>query len=63
MIDRNDIMKALGNVMDPELGVDLVTLGMIRDVKAQEICICYGCFDGARLPTQEQDLKKTSKKN
>ncbi len=35
MTDRNDIMKALGNVMDPELGVDLVTLGMIRDVKMQ----------------------------
>ncbi len=33
MIDRNEIMKALGTVQDPELGVDLVTLGMIRDVK------------------------------
>lgn len=33
MIDRNEIMKTLGSVQDPELGVDLVTLGMIRDVK------------------------------
>lgn len=35
MIDRNDVMKALSTVMDPELGMDLVTLGMIRDVKIE----------------------------
>ena len=36
MIDRNEVMKALSTVMDPELGMDLVTLGMIRDVKIEE---------------------------
>ncbi|MEZ4812701.1 MAG: P-loop NTPase [Caldisericia bacterium] len=33
MIDKNAVMKALAKVDDPELGVDLVTLGMIADVK------------------------------
>jgi len=32
MVDRNEVMKALGMVMDPELSMDLVTLGMIRDI-------------------------------
>ncbi len=36
MIDRNEVMKALATVEDPELGVDLVTLGMIQDVKIDE---------------------------
>ncbi len=36
MIDRNEVMKALGTVMDPELGADLVTLGMIRDLDIED---------------------------
>ena len=32
MVDRNEVMRALGTVMDPELGADLVTLGMIRNL-------------------------------
>lgn len=36
MVDRNDVMKALGTIMDPELGADLVTLGMIRDLTIGE---------------------------
>ncbi|MBP7732709.1 MAG: P-loop NTPase [Caldisericia bacterium] len=36
MVDRNEVMKALGTVMDPELGADLVTLGMIRDLNISD---------------------------
>jgi len=32
-INEKEVLKALGNVMDPDLGKDLVTLGMIQDVK------------------------------
>lgn len=34
-ITEKEILKALGKVMDPELGKDLVTLNMIRDVLVQ----------------------------
>lgn len=30
--DKKDVLAALSNVMDPDLGKDLVTLGMIQDV-------------------------------
>jgi ATP-binding protein involved in chromosome partitioning len=33
MILREDVMSALGNVMEPDLGKDLVTLNMIQDVQ------------------------------
>lgn len=33
MIDKGKVMQALATVQDPELGVDLVTLGMIEDVR------------------------------
>ena len=30
---KEDILKALGNVQEPDLGKDLVTLNMIRDIE------------------------------
>ncbi len=33
MILREDVLSALGNVMEPDLGKDLVTLNMIQDVQ------------------------------
>ena len=33
MILREDVLAALGNVMEPDLGKDLVTLNMIQDVQ------------------------------
>jgi len=32
-VSRQSVMEALGRVMDPELGKDLVTLGMIKDLE------------------------------
>lgn len=32
MIDKSDIKDALGDVQDPELGMDIVNLGFIYDI-------------------------------
>ena len=29
---QEDILKALGNVQEPDLGKDLVTLNMVKDI-------------------------------
>ena len=36
MITKEQITEKLKDVKDPELGIDIVTLGLIRDVKASE---------------------------
>jgi metal-sulfur cluster biosynthetic enzyme len=36
VVTKDDILKALGEVMDPELGVSLVDLGLIYDVNVQD---------------------------
>lgn len=36
MLTSNDILDTLKNVMDPELGTDIVTLRMIRDIEIEE---------------------------
>ncbi len=32
MVNREDIVEALKNVMDPELGVDIYNLGLVYDI-------------------------------
>ena len=41
MIKEEDVLKALSNVMDPDLGKDLVTLGMIQDIVITENKIAF----------------------
>lgn len=36
MVTKDEIMKALGNVNDPELGVDIVNLGLVYTVKIKD---------------------------
>ena len=40
-IKEEDVLKALSNVMDPDLGKDLVTLGMIQDIVITENKIAF----------------------
>lgn len=35
MITEQDVLKALSHVQDPELGKDLVSLGMVRDIRIE----------------------------
>lgn len=35
MVDRNKILEKLKEVIDPELGYDIVSLGMIEDIKIE----------------------------
>ena len=36
MVDHDDVFEALSNVIDPELGLDFVELGLIYGVEIQE---------------------------
>ena len=36
MVDQDDVFEALSNVIDPELGLDFVELGLIYGVEIQE---------------------------
>ena len=36
MMSENDILKALSTVREPDLGKDIVTLNMVKDISVQE---------------------------
>ncbi len=36
MVDHDDVLEALSNVIDPELGLDFVELGRVYGVEIQE---------------------------
>ena len=42
---ESDILKALSNVQEPDLGKDLVTLNMVKDIKIDGImCLLQWCL-------------------
>lgn len=40
-IDKDQVLKALGEVMDPDFGRDIVTLNMVKDVKTGDDVISF----------------------
>lgn len=58
-VKEEDVLKALSVVMDPDLGKDLVTLGMIQDVKIEENKISFSVV----LTTPACPLKEMLRKD
>ena len=40
-VTESDVLKALGSVQDPELGRDLVSLGMIKDIQVRNSAVAF----------------------
>jgi len=59
MIKEEEVLKALSNVMDPDLGKDLVTLGMIQDIVISEKKLAFSVV----LTTPACPLKEVLKNN
>ena len=54
MVTREDVVEALHGVEDPELGMDIVELGLMYDVESSKVKILYsltsmGCPAGAMI--------------
>ena len=66
MIEKEKIMKMLEDVYDPEIGVDIVTLGLIYDVSVNEendihVLMTFtfpGCPYGPALTEEVEDKLK-----
>ena len=41
MISREEVLKALGNVIEPDLGKDLVTLNMVKDIETTADSVAF----------------------
>jgi metal-sulfur cluster biosynthetic enzyme len=61
--DHDDVMEALENVIDPELGLDFVSLGLVYDVEIEgsEVHITFtlttpGCPIGPQVTEQMKEF-------
>jgi metal-sulfur cluster biosynthetic enzyme len=61
--DREDIMEALENVIDPELGLDFVSLGLVYDVEVEgsDVHVTFtltspGCPIGPQVTEQMKEF-------
>lgn len=67
MISKEEIISALRQVMDPDLGIDIVKMGMVRDVEVREGEIfCDIVLTTPACPAKskiENDVKEVLEKN
>ncbi|HEX7094252.1 MAG TPA: metal-sulfur cluster assembly factor [Acidimicrobiales bacterium] len=59
---REAVMRALGSVWDPELGLDIISLGLVYDVRVDDTSVevdmtltTPGCPVSEQLPAQAED--------
>lgn len=64
---REQVLVALGNVWDPELGLDVVSLGLVYDVRVDGNAIevdmtltTPGCPVSEQLPTEAEAAVRTA---
>ena len=64
MVTREDVVEALHGVEDPELGMDIVELGLMYDVEVDDskVKITYsltsmGCLAGAMIAEGSSTLR------
>lgn len=61
-ITQEQVLEALGKVMDPELGKDLVTLNMIRDVKVEGSTVSFRLVLTTTACPLKKELEDNSRK-
>ena len=62
MVDEDDVLEALSNVIDPELGLDFVELGLVYEIEVEgdEVFVTFtltspGCPIGPQVSEQMEE--------